>query len=189
MIINNFRYYNQLTFTTESWMGEYPTPDPMWCYTPTPLMCSASAGADIDLPTGMTAESLGIEVGDTMLNVDPSVSGWGGYTAINAINPAGTTVTVTDNIGMSAGIWFSLFKPKVSRGFVLQRITDFKPNNLINVRTVGGPKYTTWILEPTSSGSGGFPPVVINQLWYKNFFADTPPVSGINGPFIALYSS
>ena len=110
MINRNYRFSSTLAIRPNVWSNDYDLPEPSKAIHPTPLITPLAAGATLNLPAGITVASLGVEVGDIVLNTNYASAGYGGYTTVDAI-PAANQITLTDNIVLLTGMSFMIFKP------------------------------------------------------------------------------
>lgn len=178
MINRNYRFSSTLAIRPNLWSNDYDLPEPSKAIHPTPLITPLAAGAAIDLPAGMTVASLGVEVGDIVLNTDYPSAGYGGYTTVATLAGA-NQITLTDNITLLTGMSFMIFKPGPNKGCILHTLADFVPGSVISVITFGG-EYQTWV------GNKGmvFPEVLVTRILTVNPYDSSNTATSIPGNYV-----
>ena len=175
MVNRNFRFSSTLAIRPNLWTNEYDIPDPANAMYPTPLIATNVAGSTITLPVGMTTTTLGIEVGDIVYNSDygSALGGYGGYTKVATAVPGAPSFTQANNIGLSTGDSFMLFKARPSKGAILDRVEDFAPADVFSVITFGG-EYQTWKMTKAAV----IPKVLVTRILTINPYdsASTPSI-------------
>jgi len=178
MINRNYRFSSTLAIRPNVWSNEYDIPEPSKAIHPTPLITPLAAGAAVDLPAGITVVSLGVEVGDVVLNTDYTSAGYGGYTKVDSISAA-NQITLTNNINIATGMSFMLFKPGPNKGCIFKNIADFNLTDVVSVITFGG-EYQTW----AQSKGSVFPEVLVSRLLTVNPYDSGSTATLINGGYV-----